>query len=574
MSKSHRRQAARRRQRRKQRKIAAGMGLGIGAALGTGATAHAQDFTVTNLNDAGSGSLRQAVIDANGASGADRVLFQSSLTGTLDLTSGQLLVTGPTEFIGPGANRLTITENQPQGIFYLQPVASGTQVKMSALKLSGANASNGSAITSRDTDLTLANMNISGNTATGSAGAVYSFGTGSWLKISGSTLDGNDGGINGGAIVANYTATYISNSSISNNRVTGTGGAVYSIGPGGGLHLDTVTMAGNHGATNGGALTLKKAYTNIRRSTISGNQASGTGGAIYAFGLGGQLILDTSTISGNGNPSSGGAITIGGVSSTLILSSTIADNSATDRGGGIYAFSNPYTIGVDLFNTLVGDNTAPTGPDLETGVGATFFANTSLIENPGTTGIHSSQSVEPRGPTPAPPGPNITGQDPKLGPLADNGGPTLTQALLPGSPALDAGILTIVGGSPSGVDQRGAPRPFDLPGIASPPRVGPTDIGAYEEVLCAGRVVNRVGTEGNDLLTGTSGPDGILGLGGKDKISGLVGNDGLCGGPGKDKLKGGKGNDRLLGQAGKDVLIGGKGKDTLKGGPGKDKRKQ
>jgi hypothetical protein len=533
------------------------MGLGVGAALGTGATAHAQDFAVTNLNDAGSGSLRQAVLDANGASGADKVLFQSSLTGTLNLSSGQLLVTGPTEFIGPGADKLTITENQPQGIFYLQPAASGTQIKMSALKLSGANASNGSAITSRDADLTLANMNISGNTATGSAAAVYSFGNGSRLTISGSTLDGNDGGNNGGAIVANKTQTTISNSSVSNNRVTGTAGAVYSFGSGGTLTLDTVTVAGNHGAINGGALTVNGTQTVIHRSTISGNEASGTAGAIYSFGVE-QLLIDSSTVSGNGNPSSGGAMTING-SVTWITNSTIAGNSATNLGGGIYAFNT----NAGLVNTLIGDNTAPAGPDLEAGVGGFFTGSFSLIENQGTTPIQTFGPSK----SPTPIGPNITGQDAKLGPLADNGGPTLTQALSPGSPALDTGYAV-------GPDQRGAPRPFDLKGIASPAGGNAGDIGAYEEELCGGRVVNRIGTEGNDLLTGTAGPDGILGLGGRDKISGLAGNDGLCGGQGKDKLKGGKGRDRLLGQEGKDVLIGGKGKDTLKGGPGKDKRKQ
>jgi Ca2+-binding RTX toxin-like protein len=136
-----------------------------------------------------------------------------------------------------------------------------------------------------------------------------------------------------------------------------------------------------------------------------------------------------------------------------------------------------------------------------------------------------------------------TNVKPLLGPLANNGGSTLTHALLAGSPAINAG-----GKGVTAADQRGVPR--------STP-----DIGAYEFARCGGRVVNRVGTSGKDKLVGTNKADGILGLGGKDTLKGRAGSDGLCGGKGKDTLIGGKG---------KDVCKGGPGKDKLRGGPGKD----
>jgi Ca2+-binding RTX toxin-like protein len=183
---------------------------------------------------------------------------------------------------------------------------------------------------------------------------------------------------------------------------------------------------------------------------------------------------------------------------------------------------------------------------------STLDASFSLIEDPSGADITG--------------GPNIFNLDPGLLPLADNGGPTPTHALNVGSPAIDQGLA-------SGADQRGAPRPFDLAGVALAGDNN-ADIGAYERVLCGKALVNEVGTAGADRITGGSGPDGILGLGGKDKLKGRAGKDGLCGGPGKDKLKGGKGNDLLRGEAGKDTLIGGKGKDKLKGGKGKDKEKQ
>ncbi len=132
---------------------------------------------------------------------------------------------------------------------------------------------------------------------------------------------------------------------------------------------------------------------------------------------------------------------------------------------------------------------------------------------------------------------DITGQNPFLGPLGDNGGPTQTHALLKGSPAIDAGPPD----APP-TDQRGAPR--------NP------DIGAYELVLCQKVVVNRVGTSALDVLVGTAGRDGFLGFRGNDTLRGKAGKDALCGGPGKDRLKGGGGNDRLDGGPGKDLCAG------------------
>jgi Ca2+-binding RTX toxin-like protein len=477
-----------------KKKVMAGAGLSIGAALGMTGTAEAADFTVSNLNDSGAASLRQALLDANAAPGADRVLFQSTLSGQITLGS-ELPITDATQVLGPGPDKLTVSGNNNFRIFNvdISPSAANTPVTISGLKLTGGNSIGGSAIANKYADLTVANAVISQNNADFEGAGIWSNNGG--LTIRSSTLSGNSAAFVGGGI---------------RHVVSG---------------------------PNTGGLTIES-------STVAGNTAvSGRGGGAAFFGFGtGALNLRNSTISGN------------------------SAGNQTNGGGGLYIYQGTSRT---MVNSIVADNTAPAAPDVKT-QNTDLTASFSLIENPSGADITG--------------GPNIFNADPKLGPLADNGGPTPTQALLVGSPAIDQGQA-------SGFDQRGAPRPFDLAGVALAGD-NDADIGAYERVLCGKVLVNEVGTAGSDKISGAGGPDGILGLGGKDTLKGLVGKDGLCGGPGKDKLKGGAGNDRLLGQAGKDklnggkgndllkggkgndILIGGKGKDKLKGGKGKDKEKQ
>ena len=251
-------------------------------------------------------------------------------------------------------------------------------------------------------------------------------------------------------------------------------------------------------------------------------------------------------------------MTQGGTMSVL-TNVTIAGNTAdTDMvsggdGGGLLIFGGSHT----LRNTILANNDdlspGPEHEECSTFMGESVtLQGPNLIENPtGCTTIGDTARL-------------ISGQDPMLGPLAQNGGPTLTQALLPGSPAIDAADAAFA----PPADQRGAPR-------------GP-DLGAYELVRCRKVIVNVVGTDSADVLAGGAGADVVLGLGGDDQISTLAGKDAVCAGPGndvvrgdsgKDTISGEAGNDNLLGRGGKDLLIGGPGKDRLNGGPGKDRLK-
>jgi hypothetical protein len=459
--------------RTERKRIAAGTGLSLGAALGMGATAEAANFTVSNLSDAGAGSLRQAILDANATPAADTIAFQSGLTGQLTLTGIELYINNPVEILGPGPDQVTIARSGAGRIFNMDTAANTDKVTIAGLKLTGGNVvGDGGAINNDAATLTVRDTIITGNQATD----------------------------DGGAIQGKYSTTVV-DSTISGNQATDFGGGMFVVLPTNSLAsaIENSTISGNTARAAGGVYTGAGTPFNIRSTTVSGNQATnGQAGGVYAAGT----------------------------SSTLV-NSIVANN--------ISSMTSP-----DLFNP----GGAPT---------STTNTSFSLIENTSGAAIVTT-------------GPNVTGVDPVLGPLGDNGGPAPTHALLPGSPALDKGSAT-------GFDQRGVARPFDLKGIASAAGGNAADIGAYERVLCGKAVVNEIGTGGRDTLRGTKGADGILGLGGKDTLIGLAGKDGLCGGPGKDKLKGGGGNDTLLGQGGADTLLGGKGKDKLKGGAGKDKQR-
>ncbi|HXU30127.1 MAG TPA: hypothetical protein VN851_06075, partial [Thermoanaerobaculia bacterium] len=99
--------------------------------------ARAATFTVTNLADSGAGSLRQAVLGANAASGADDVTFAPGLTGTITLTSGEITISDPLFVHGPGVGVLTVSGNDLGRIFYVEKpaVAAPIDVTVSSLTL-------------------------------------------------------------------------------------------------------------------------------------------------------------------------------------------------------------------------------------------------------------------------------------------------------------------------------------------------------------------------------------------------------------------------------------------------------
>lgn len=244
-----------------------------------------------------------------------------------------------------------------------------------------------------------------------------------------------------GAIL-NEAYLTITNSTFSNNSSSGYAGAISSYRP---LTITNSAFSGNSstGSGAGGGAILNSSTLTISGSTFSGNTADagdGSGGAIYTTSPG--TTITNSTFSGN-SAAAGGAILT--TNALTITNSTISGNSAI-IDGGLSIQGNT----TNLRNTIIANST-----------GGDCF-------NGGTLGANTNNLIEDGSCSPA-----LSG-DPNLGPLANNGGPTQTLALLPGSKALDAGDDSICDDNPgpNNLDQRASARPQ-----------GPhCDIGAFEMV--------------------------------------------------------------------------------------------
>jgi predicted outer membrane repeat protein len=585
-----------RKRARRLAKLGAAAGAAAGASVIFAPGAQAATFTVTNLNDAGAGSLRDAVEDANAAPGPDVVAFQSGLSGTITLVS-QIEIDEGLEIQGPGANAITVSGNDAVRIFYADTDVAGDPgeaVTISGLTLTdgttvGSAEEDGGAVLANYTDLTLSGVVVRDSFAETFGGGVM--GESSSVNVLSSTMTGNTSDGDGGAIYRDnneYGPETIRDSVFTGNQATGDGGAIalYDTyeAP---VRIENVVVSGNTSGRSGGGIKLydwdPDGPITIANSTISGNESEEGGGlAMYtsiSSGTPPPVVVENTTVSGNTATEQGGGIEFRALdgSTPVVRNSTVTGNSAPD-GGGLFVDDYPAGNGpVTVSSTIVANNSATnSGPDLGEATDADgFVIGFSLIENPAGASV-----VED------PAGSNITGQDPQLGPLADNGGPTQTHLPALTSPALDAGIANGLA-----TDQRGLQRTFDAASLTNATGSDGTDIGAVElvpEGTCKGKAATVlfapgapiVGTEGNDVIVGTPGADQVNAMGGNDavcvgggndKVNTGAGKDNAKGGGGKDKLKGGAGKDKLSGQSGKDTLKGQGGKDTLKGGGGKDK---
>jgi len=275
------------------------------------------------------------------------------------------------------------------------------------------------------------------------------------VKITGMTMRNGSGSGDGGAIYhCNGTLTLvdvvIEGNRVRGPRLNGYGGAIYNC-PGSIATIYRSTIR-NNSAEVGGAICNGGGLT-ISRSTFNGNTALKTrgGGAIFNYGT---LHVKNSTFSGNtASAGVGGAIhngeLVGITGGAQLDNNTFSGNSAA-RGGAIFNKYFKPRLPIYVQNTIIAHNDPQNcgGDPLQT-EGFNLSSDASCdLDGAG----------------------DLNGVDPKLGPLQNNGGPTLTMALLADSPAIDAGSGT---GRLLTTDQRGMPRP-------DPPESRFCDIGAYE----------------------------------------------------------------------------------------------
>ena len=267
--------------------------------------------------------------------------------------------------------------------------------------------------------MTLTNSTVSGNTSSDNGGGIRKNGSGT-IILTNSTVSGNTSTVRGGGIYTNFSVVTLMGSTISGNTSTAPGGGIYSRS--GAVTLTNSTVSRNTSSGDGGGISSRTAAVALTNSTVSGNSTTDDGGGIHTY----RTIV-------------------------MIANSTITGNTAGGVGGGIGLFAN--NVGgesLTVRNSIIaGNSDNGTAPDLKA-VGEMANSQTvefSLIGN--TTGANLDAGMSDN---------NIVNVDPLLGDRADNGGPTQTHALLPGSPAVNAGDPNAVAGQ-NGVpatDQRGA----------------------------------------------------------------------------------------------------------------------
>jgi CSLREA domain-containing protein len=407
---------------------------------------------VVNLND-GLTSLREAIFAANIVPGADEIVFDiSTRAATITLSQGELKITDSLKITGPGVNLLMID-------------AGGSDPTPSDKKGDGSRVFNVSNGTDSVIDVEISGLYITGGDTQNLGGGILNSEN---LVIRNALVQGNYS-INGGGIHSRGRLEVIDSIVSGNTARTGSGRDPYG-GYGGGINASQLVLINSTVYQNTGRLGAGIAGTNIeiRRSEVFLNDGDGidvsgeilivdsTIAANKSRGIFAHMATGTitnSTISGN---EAGGMFAIGG--NLEIEHSTITGNAMrAGMGGGIESVG--FAGAMRVHSSIIAGN-----------IGRDVTAQTSSIVSEGYNLIGVGTAVGSFNQA----GDQTGVTDPLLGPLANNGGPTRNHALLPGSPAINAGEPALVGGE-NGVpefDQRGGPftRVFG----------GRVDIGAFE----------------------------------------------------------------------------------------------
>ena len=299
--------------------------------------------------------------------------------------------------------------------------------------------------------ITITGSQFTNNTSSSIGGAILN--ASNALTVTNSSFTNNSGNQGGAIFLSDGTTTAnMFNDTFTNNKATGSssyGGAFLVNAPNASTVISNSTLTGNTAAELGGGLALYNGNVTIVNSAVLSNTAS-TGGAFFVTS--GNITVANSTVAYNASTDSlspGGVLQTNGTNTVNFINSTISNNTAVGGVGSVLLISSGNTT--TFTNTITANNGANQVP--------CTYRGTTIVD--GGNNIQNNSSNNCVG----------TAIDPKLGPLQNNGGPTLSEALLAGSPAINSGNNTVCQTTPiNKIDQRGASR---LQGSAC-------DIGAYE----------------------------------------------------------------------------------------------
>ena len=428
----------------------AGRGAGVVALMQTLRDASAQQhrgarltgagvLPVTSCADDGSSGTLRAVI-ATAASG-DIVELGALTCSVITLSQGALAVKPDSLTIhGPGAQKLAIDGAAKDRVFVHYGTdtltISALTVRNGSNLLDGYKVAGGACIIG-GSYVTLDHSIVTGCIAVGEGaygGALLARG----ITLYTSTLDAN---FARGNTVKSLTAAYGGGAF----AYRGTAALYDSIVSGNRADIDPANSYGSYD-TGGGLFTDNGAF--VLRSTIAGNYTDGTGGGIASHG---PLLITNSTLTGNtAKRKPGGGLFLRSADLSALHNSTITLNVAP-LGGGMYVSGTAPSLQLD--STILSGNSPPSASDIAAKSPLAVVGANNLIVAAGTNVTLPADTLR---------------SDPRLRPLANNGGPTPTHALSPGSPAIDRGNNT----AGLDTDQRGADFPRT---IGNAP-----DIGAFE----------------------------------------------------------------------------------------------
>lgn len=464
--------------------------------------AHAATFSVTSSDDAGPGTLRQAILDANSQAGP-HVIEMSAISGdTITLASG--LPSLYFEDVDLQGSQVTLSGDSSHGCL---------DVRYGALSVADITITdcNRSGIYSYASDLEVSGSTITSNYNV-NGGGIHA--TSSDLTISDTTISDNNTNDEGGGVWVDGDLT-IFDSVITNNSADGRGGGVYAraYGSGASVHIERTLVSGNEADYAGGLSIIGFKTASLIDSQVSDNTAAGSSGGIdfYSGVYKAQVTISGSTLSGNSSESGAGAGFVAmfsyyGSTEATVRNTTISGNSGGSLGGlgigtyggagdsvfidgatvtgnegddigGLDVYSNAGgSIGFEIRNSIIAGNTSAGGEDdLGMSYGSVDMnVNYTLLGTPPSATNFILDAVSQ----------TLAGEDPVLGPLAANGGPTPTH--LPGDSG--AGVNVIPSGT-SGcgddfdIDQRGEPRPGSESGRCDLGSVQLQDVPVEDEIF-------------------------------------------------------------------------------------------